>query len=89
MCYWLAGVVQVGLLDYPLSYCGVCPLALSSIYFIFHVHDTFLSLTHTQESILQCVHMPRVNLEGAVLKGCSMDERLGVSTNLEGEYIDW
>ena len=32
--------------------------------------------------------MPRANLEGAVLKGCSMDERLGVSTNLEGEeYI--
>ena len=30
------------------------------------------------------MHMPRVNLEGATLKGCSMDERLGVRTNLEG-----
>ena len=38
-----------------------------------------------QGAILQCVHMPRVNLEGASLKGCSMDERLGVSTNMEGE----
>lgn len=29
--------------------------------------------------------MPRVNLEGASLRGCSMDERLGIHTNLEGE----
>ena len=29
--------------------------------------------------------MPRVNLEGATLRGCSMDERIGIHTNLEGE----
>ena len=40
-----------------------------------------------QDAIVQCVHMPRVNLEGASLKGCSMDARLGRNTNLEGEYI--
>lgn len=31
--------------------------------------------------------MPRVNLEGATLRGCSMDERLGVRTNLEGVFV--
>ena len=31
--------------------------------------------------------MPRVNLEGASLIGCSMDERLGIHTNLEGEIV--
>ena len=31
--------------------------------------------------------MPRVNLEGASLKSCSMDERLGIHTNLEGTYV--
>ena len=36
---------------------------------------------------MQCVHMPRVNLEGATLRGCSMDERLGVRTNLEGVFV--
>ena len=35
--------------------------------------------------MIQCVHMPRVNLEGATLKGCHMGERLGVQTNMEGE----
>ena len=37
-----------------------------------------------QGAVVQCVHMPRVNLEGANLKGCSMDTRHGVHTNLEG-----
>ena len=32
--------------------------------------------------------MPRVNLEGSSLKGCSMDERLGIHTNLEGRWYD-
>ena len=30
--------------------------------------------------------MPRVNLEGATLKGCTMDKRMGIHTNLEGTY---
>ncbi len=31
--------------------------------------------------------MPRVNLEGACLKGCSMEENLGGVTNLEGNLM--
>ena len=47
----------------------------------------FKLLVFSQGAILQCVHMPRVNLEGATLRGCSMDERLGVRTNLEGMCV--
>ena len=28
--------------------------------------------------------MPRANLEGASLRGCTMDSRMGTHTNLEG-----
>ena len=35
--------------------------------------------------MVQCVRMPRANLEGATLKGCMMDSRMGIHTNLEGE----
>ena len=33
---------------------------------------------------MQCVHMPRVNMEGATFKGCTMDTMMGIHTNLEG-----
>ena len=42
----------------------------------------YLSL---QGAVVQCVRMPRANLEGASMKGCIMDSRMGVHTNLEGE----
>lgn len=35
--------------------------------------------------MIQCVRMPRANLEGATLKGSIMDSRMGIHTNLEGD----
>ena len=68
-----------------LNHCGVCSLAHFSSKQCIFMFNFMILLSLLQEAVLQCVHMPRANLEGAVLKGCSMDERLGVSTNLEGE----
>lgn len=34
---------------------------------------------------MQCVRMPRANLEGATLRGCIMDSQMGINTNLEGK----
>ncbi|XP_003383321.1 PREDICTED: BTB/POZ domain-containing protein KCTD9-like isoform X1 [Amphimedon queenslandica] len=46
-----------------------------------------LSYATLNNAVLQCVHMPRVVMEGACLKKCIMDASLGVSTNLEGANL--
>jgi uncharacterized protein YjbI with pentapeptide repeats len=66
-----------------LRYCNLSCSDLSHC--VFERADLFQA--NLNEAVVQCVHMPRANLEGATLKGCHMGERLGVQTNLEGANL--